>query len=173
MSVELCVSLCIVSQRPLTPPFLRKHKQKQSILHSSKATDAKSSVCQNKTPHLGQEELAGSSSGTSAVSSQQALDDKQQGSHEDHPPKPTSASDIEPVPSTPLSIHDVFGSSDSDANSGMEEEEMTHDMGVGQQKHTPTHMRSSKRVATSLAWGLLKFVDETLVCSQYSNNLVN
>ena len=133
----VCVCVFVASQRPATPPFLRKlNRDKQVAGKEPKGGVSKSSVRQDKTPHLGDKELARSTSDATAGSTRQSAKPEQMDSGEGDPLKPDSGGDAKPASPAVLTARDIFGDSDGDENVEMADEWI--DVHVGQLK-SPQH----------------------------------
>ena len=126
------VCVCVASQRPPTPPFLRKlNQQKQVAGKEPKRGVSKSSVCQDKTPHLGDKEPVRATSDATTGSTRQPVKPEQMDSIEGVPLKPDSGGDAKPASPPMPTAHDIFGDSDSDENFGMGDDDWI-DVHVGQ-----------------------------------------
>lgn len=118
----------VASQRPPTPPFLKKrHQQRQVAGDETKTGVSKSSTCQDKTPRLSEKEQIRSTAGATAGSSQQPSDFEQTGIGEE----PYSGDDAKPPSPTPLTMRDIFGDSDSNESVEMRDEESSLNVNLG------------------------------------------
>ena len=138
----VCVCVFVASQRPATPPFLRKlNREKQGAGKEPKGGVSKSSVCRDKTPRLSDKEPARSSSDAAAESTRQPVKPERMDSGEGDPLKPDSRGDARPASPAVPTARDIFGDSDSDEN--VEMGDVWIDLHVGQ-FHTHTHSQYSK-----------------------------